>query len=335
MKKKILCGLLFLAFVFGFGLFSSLPVVASSGTVVINVTENWNSYADQTGFHENISDGAVSIPHNILNVDPNFLKSVSYSRFQTGSLTIGDTQNLYNTVSVKVLIRAQGTQGVDPRVVQGAGLVWGTLYDSDNVAYSVGNDVFGMDNCVYVANSSTIEMTCSVTLDNYKTLKKFDIRFSGGSAASSSTHYYAYAGGEPVVLRGISVSYTGSQDPNVALNQQRNALLAQINSAILNTDHYQEEVDREDAKERQLNQQKSGLGVTAQNTGNPFDGLFNATGCQSLPTVSGWFGRQDTIQICSPYPNSIGGVIKFVGSALVVALLIRLYYKRLKGGYNG
>lgn len=335
MKKKILCGLLFLASVFGFGLLSSLPAVATSGTIPINITENWNSYDDQTGRHDNISDGAVSIPHNLLNVDPNFLKSISYSRFQTGSLNIGDSSNLYNTISVKVLIQANGSPGVDPNVVSGRALVWGTLYDSDNVAYSVGNDPTGLNNCVYVASSSQLELTCSITLQNYKTLSKFDIRLSGGSASSSSSLFYAYAGGSPVVLRGISVSYSGSQDPNVALNEQRNALLSQINSAIISADHYDEEVARENAKEAELNRQKGDLGVSANNTGNPFDNLFNATGCQALPTISSWFGRSDVLEVCSPYPSTIGGVIKFVGSALVVGLLIRLYYKRLKGGYNG
>lgn len=330
MKKKILCGLLFLASVFGFGLFSSLPAVASSGTVPINVTENWNTYSDQTGLHDNIYDGAVNIPYNMLNVDPAWLKEIYYSRWRTGALSIGDSQNLYNTISVKVVITT-GSNSVSQRVIDGGFMVWGNLTDSDNVSYSVNTED---STCAYVANTSRIEITCSFTLDNYKTLKQFDIRF-GVSPASTSTHLYAIARDTTVRLASITVDYTGSQDPNVALNEQRNAILGQINSSLANMDHYQDEIDRENAKEAQLNQQKNGLGVSAQNTGNPFDILFNATGCQSLSTVSSWFGRQDTIQICSPYPSGIGGVIKFVGSALVVALLIRLYYKRLKGGYNG
>lgn len=99
-------------------------------------------------------------------------------------------------------------------------------------------------------------------------------------------------------------------------------------------DDYEDQKQREEDKEDELNESKSGLSISAQNTGNPFASLFTTSSCVNMPTVGGWFGRSD-LRICSPYPQSIQGVIDFVGSAIVVGLLVRLYYKKLKGGVDG
>lgn len=92
----------------------------------------------------------------------------------------------------------------------------------------------------------------------------------------------------------------------------------------------QEQADKQD----ELEDQSDNLSLSAQNPGNPFASMFNSTGCQSLPTVSSWFNMSEPMQVCSPYPQHIRPIIEFVSSALVVGLLIRLYFKQLNGGYN-
>lgn len=87
-------------------------------------------------------------------------------------------------------------------------------------------------------------------------------------------------------------------------------------------------------KERNLEDQSGDLALSTPVTGNPFASLFGATDCVTLTTISSWFGREDSpMRVCSPYPSQIRPVLNFVTSAIVTGLLIRLYYKKLQGGY--
>lgn len=92
----------------------------------------------------------------------------------------------------------------------------------------------------------------------------------------------------------------------------------------------QEQADKQD----ELESQSDDLAVSAQNPGNPFASMFNSSGCQSLPTVSSWFNMSEPMQVCSPYPQNIRPIIEFVSSAIVVGLLLRVYFKQLNGGYD-
>lgn len=98
-------------------------------------------------------------------------------------------------------------------------------------------------------------------------------------------------------------------------------------------DDYESEVEREEAKEEELNEQKDDLNISAQNPGNPFANLFNVSGCVNLPVFSQWFHQDHVTQVCSPYPEQTRPVIEFVSSVIVIGLLIQIYFKNFKGGY--
>lgn len=126
---------------------------------------------------------------------------------------------------------------------------------------------------------------------------------------------------------------------NINTYNMQESKFNQLNQSIQDSEDGEQsrwELDKQEQqdKEDELESSSGDLSINASNTGNPFASLFNASGCQNMPTVGGWFG-DSSLRICSPYPSSIGGVIRFVGSAVVVALLIRLYYKKLKGGVDG
>lgn len=98
---------------------------------------------------------------------------------------------------------------------------------------------------------------------------------------------------------------------------------------------YEQEKEEESEREAQIQSDADDSQISAQVTGNPFTALFSSNECVTLTTISGWFNASPAIQVCSPYPANIRPILLFVTSALMVGLLIRLYYKRLNGGYNG
>lgn len=98
-------------------------------------------------------------------------------------------------------------------------------------------------------------------------------------------------------------------------------------------DRWESDKEEESQREQDLTDQSDDVSISAQNPGNPFASLFTTQDCQSLPTISSWFNMDSPMQVCSPYPAQIKPVIQFVSSALVIGLLIRLYFKLFKGGY--
>lgn len=97
---------------------------------------------------------------------------------------------------------------------------------------------------------------------------------------------------------------------------------------------YEETIQREEDKQNELEAQADDLSLSTPATANPFASLFTSADCANLPTIAGWLGTTpDKIRVCSPYPSQIRPVIEFLSSAIVVGLLIRLYYSKLQGGY--
>ena len=105
------------------------------------------------------------------------------------------------------------------------------------------------------------------------------------------------------------------------------------------------EIEREeqDAKEQELESQADDLSLSAQATSNPFTSLFfsdpynnqYARRCYTTTRIHQLFNASSAWVICTPYPASFRIIFSVVSSLVVVGLLIRLYYKTLKGGLNG
>lgn len=99
-------------------------------------------------------------------------------------------------------------------------------------------------------------------------------------------------------------------------------------------DDYESEVEREENKQDELEDQADDVNISANAITNPFSSLFSSPNCASLPTLASWLNvSANNIQVCSPYPQQFRPIIEFVSSAIVVGLLIRVYYKQLKGGF--
>ena len=100
-------------------------------------------------------------------------------------------------------------------------------------------------------------------------------------------------------------------------------------------DDYESEVEREENKQDELEEQSENVSISTPATSNPFASLFTSPDCATLPTLASWLHVSDPnkIKVCSPYPSSFRPVIEFVSSAILIGLLIRLYYKHLNGGY--
>lgn len=130
-------------------------------------------------------------------------------------------------------------------------------------------------------------------------------------------------------MTSIINSQTQSLQQSISALQQ-----AQEDSNDDAQDRWEQDKQEQADKQDELESQSDDLAVSAQNPGNPFASMFNSSGCQSLPTVSSWFNMSEPMQVCSPYPQNIRPIIEFVSSAIVVGLLLRVYFKQLNGGYD-
>lgn len=117
-----------------------------------------------------------------------------------------------------------------------------------------------------------------------------------------------------------------------AINNLRGDVQAQTEQQH---EDYENEVQREEDKQDELEDQADDVNISANAISNPFSNLFSSANCASLPTLASWLHvSANNIQVCSPYPQQFRPIIEFVSSAIVVGLLIRVYYKQLRGGYD-
>lgn len=136
-------------------------------------------------------------------------------------------------------------------------------------------------------------------------------------------------------LSNLQSALSSINSSNNAINQSIQSLRDDIQAQTdQEQDHYDEEIQREEDKQDELESQADDLSLSTPATANPFASLFTSADCANLPTIAGWLGTTpDKIRVCSPYPSQIRPVIEFLSSAIVVGLLIRLYYSKLQGGY--
>lgn len=135
-------------------------------------------------------------------------------------------------------------------------------------------------------------------------------------------------------------SVTFTNDESEALIRQQNAILNNINNSIqnINSDYDKEKSDLQD-KEDELDIQSGDLSLNADILSNPFSSLFwsnltNYTTCYTTSTIHNLFNASP-MRFCPIIKSGFGNIYPFVANAVVVAILIRLYYKKLKGGRDG
>lgn len=217
-----------------------------------------------------------------------------------------------------------------------------------------------------VSNNWMYAWRCNGTTTEYTSVSQVRVYFGN----ENGSVVYGYANQNDIIYTGASYHFDTSKDPSFDQLEQIHALAEQIrdgvgqttdainnqtiilNNSIQSTtsavdnltqatqdaedgEQSRWEADKQERsdKEDELENQAGDLSISAQNPGNPFENLFNSSGCQSLPTISGWFNMSEPMQVCSPYPDKIRPVLEFVSSAIVIGLLLRVYFKQLKGGY--
>lgn len=195
--------------------------------------------------------------------------------------------------------------------------------ESNNVTLTIIGDVVLGD----VPTSGSHELYCGVGTTN-------DWAFMEAINVDSPYSPVVYFEQSPVRV-------TFTTDYTEALDNQRNAILENINNSIqdLNNQYDKEKEDLEN-KGSDLEDQADGLSLSASITSNPFTSLFydnpfnNGTRCWTTQQLHLYF-NSSSWSICSPFPNTVRIILNYVNSLFVIGLLIRLYYKKLKGGVDG
>lgn len=104
-----------------------------------------------------------------------------------------------------------------------------------------------------------------------------------------------------------------------------------------NQDRYEEEKQERQDKEDELNESVEDLSLSASVVQNPFTSLFwnmSSYRCYTTSYLHGFFNAQP-FTVCPPYPQQYYSIIRVCGTMFIFALLVRVYYKILKGGFNG
>lgn len=148
----------------------------------------------------------------------------------------------------------------------------------------------------------------------------------------------------PLYFNGLDVGNISLQtSADTSLLEQNNQLLQEINNNISSIDNGEQqrwEQDREDMsnKEDELEDQADNLSLSADIPTNPFTSYFvtsfNSSACVRLSRVGAWFNN-DNLVVCSPYPSSIRPALVLISNIFLFGLICRLYYKKLKGGFDG
>lgn len=134
-----------------------------------------------------------------------------------------------------------------------------------------------------------------------------------------------------------SVQFTN--DISDALDSSRNNILNNIDNSINNV--YNQQKQDELDKEQELNSQSDNLSLSASNIVNPFISFFDSrlrgyNTCYTTTSIHSLFNALP-FKFC-PISFGISGgptIFRAVASLFTVGLLIRLYYKKLKGGRDG
>ena len=216
-----------------------------------------------------------------------------------------------------------------------------------------------------ISTAKTVWYSSNNTIEN-ETLTVYGDVVVSGLQYSSGTHdiYCAVStqDGNPFItspnagLESLNLSVSIEQSPTSvvfsnnladALNTDRNNILNNIDNSINyynDSEQQRWETERQEQadKEDELNDQADGLSLSASNLSNPFLSLFGSSvssfgSCYRTQSLHALFNSSSWL-ICPPFVNATAGVknaISFVSNAFVVVLLIRLYYKKLKGGVDG
>lgn len=111
-----------------------------------------------------------------------------------------------------------------------------------------------------------------------------------------------------------------------------------------NQQRYEEEKQERDDKEVELNDSVSDLSLSTPAPSNPFTQFFIENPFGSSPSSSrvcvnasqiGDLFNYPNLRVCSPYPTGFWSFFRLINSFFVLGLLIRLYIKHMKGGFNG
>ncbi|MBO7736102.1 MAG: hypothetical protein J6S67_26260 [Methanobrevibacter sp.] len=218
-----------------------------------------------------------------------------------------------------------------------------TLAETDNntgVTYTSGYVCtywgYNSSNLTYLSFNPSVYFLVPIIVQTSRKLNLTPITFDSGSGSSGLTQ----SDRDWLALQIQSINSSSHNDSAATYSALQSILSAQ-NSTLgairaqtqQQHDDYENEVQREEDKQDELEEQSGDLSLSAQSTGNPFASLFTTNSCITLTSISSWFNVSPAIQICSPYPENIRPILTFVTSAVVVGLLIRLYYKNLKGGF--
>lgn len=280
-----------------------------------------------------------------------FLRSQSGGTLANFRLGLSD--NLPGPALIHISIRYSGTTVDNPTYYAGTysdtSLVLLNSSCSSPREVTAGSNVLTTDTtCDYFFYSSStdnyIYIYPRVTFSNNVDISVSPVNFvtvssdgSGGSSSELQSIIQNQLNIEGLLNNDFNVVVARLQDVISSNNGLRSDFQAQTAEIEQGNEEAQERWEADKAEEAQreedLSEQSEDVTISAQNPGNPFASLFSTQECQSLPTVSSWFNMDSPIQVCSPYPAQIKPVIQFVSSALVIGLLIRLYFKLFKGGY--
>lgn len=142
-----------------------------------------------------------------------------------------------------------------------------------------------------------------------------------------------------------SIEFTN--DSSDAMAEQQIEAINNTSSAIdRQTDSEQErwEIEREEQneKEDELEDQSGDLSLSASTPSNvlfrffrnPFNTSDSSSRCYTTVTIHTWFSASP-FTVCSPMSTSMRQFISFASNFILLALILRLYFKKLKGGVDG
>lgn len=221
-------------------LFLSHSASAVDGSTTINITENWNTYYD-TQWHYNVSDGAVAVPHNLLNQNATYTKALSWFRFRTSFPNtenyLGDSRNMYNVVTIRFRTTNNAPSGAS----------WTNLnletFDP-YLNYSLSDGSTGSVKCEYNNLGVTLEIDCSIRTREYTQVTSFDFR-SGPTSSSTDILSTLQRGsmGTAVILTRIYVAWTGTADPSIDYLDDINQNITTLNESINNLNESVSSID--------------------------------------------------------------------------------------------
>lgn len=142
------------------------------------------------------------------------------------------------------------------------------------------------------------------------------------------------------------ISFT--TDYSEALQREQNAILNNINNSLSNIDNslnnQESDYDKEkadlDAKESELESDVDNFSLTApiptNNLFRFFRDPFNDYNqrCFTTATLHTLF-NVEPILICSIFTSNVRVFIRVASNFVLLALILRLYFKKMKGGFNG